>query len=449
LALLYPSRQTRTFSARPGSGLKNPYVRIEIAGHLQRSLSNLERVPLNKLRAFSRTVPVRKAIRRISNGVLAMPWVIQPPSELAKDEDALHYAEQLKKALLKPNRAEHNTYSKLIRAIITEMLVLGFAAVERQSGTEDTQPFWLWIANGAGIKVNSDWRPEIEGLVPRFYDCSCSLSGRDCTPLMSKDLFIVQSETNSYEYVPPSPLEIAYRLIEAWLGVGDYQSNTTSRAVRSYMLSVEGEDVSQDDVDAMRQYWETEVEQKGKVPIIGGVVKKTDLGAKNDEELYPKFTEYLLRMIALSFDLTTRDYNITEPDNRATAGIAADFTFADAILPMATTIEEHLDLEVIDFYAPGFHIALADTEPRTEKEEAEVAGDLFERKIITRNESRIRTGHEPVLNGDVFSDGTLLETEEDAENSSGINPVADVKRSPASKTKRTQQLKASQLSLFG
>lgn len=448
MALVYPSRQTRSFSARPGGGLKNSYARIEIVGHLQRSLSNLERIPLNKLRAFSRTVPVRKATRRIANGVLAMPWVIQPPKELARDEDALHYADQLKKALLKPNRGEHNTYSKLIRAIINEMLVLGFAAVERQPGTEDTQPFWLWIANGGGIKANSDWRPEIEGIVPRFYDCSSSPSGRDCVPLMSKDLFIIQSEANSYEYVPPSPLEVAYRLIEAWLGVGDYQSNTTSRAVRSYMLSVEGDDVSQEDVDAMRQYWETEVEQKGKVPIIGGVVKKTDLGAKNDEELYPKFTEYLLRMIALAFDLTTRDYNITEPDNRATAGIAADFTFGDAILPMATTIEEHLDIEAIDFFASGFHLSLADTEPRTEKEEAEVAGDLFERKIITRNESRIRTGHDPVLNGDVFSDGTPLAMEEDAEDSSGIKPITDVKPTPASRTKRSNKANASQLSLF-
>lgn len=391
------------------------YPKLEIANNLQRSISNLERIPLQQLRTFSRIIPVRKAFHKISNGVLAMPWTVRPPQELTKDEKALAWADELRKALLKPNRGEHNTYSKFVRALIAELLTLGFAAVERQPGKPSTQPFWLWVANGGHIHVNSEWSPDKEGLIPRFFDCSSDpVRQKLCTPLKNEELFIIQLETNSYELVPPSPLEIAFNLINSWLKVGQFQSNTTGQAVRDYILDL-GPDTSQEDLDAFRQYWETDVLGKGKIPIVGGgKVNVVKLGAKNDEELYPKYTEYLLRLIGLAFDLSTRDYNITEPDNKATAGVAADATFSDAILPMAQCLEEHFNIEVIDFYEPGFFIEFIDSEPRGEKEESETATLLFEKNLITRNEGRLRVGEESLgPSGDVFADGASRANQED------------------------------------
>lgn len=100
---------------------------------------------------------------------------------------------------------------------------------------------------------------------------------------------------------------------------------------------------------------------------------------------------------------------LTHYDNRATSGAAADSSFADAVLPMALTIQEHLDLEVIKFYFPGYQLTYSDTEPRTEQQEAETAGSLFERKIITRNEARVRVGEDSLgAAGDKFFDGQVL-----------------------------------------
>jgi hypothetical protein len=119
----------------------------------------------------------------------------------------------------------------------------------------------------------------------------------------------------------------------------------------------------------------------------------------------PVYTTNTLKLIALCFGLSHRDFNITDHDNRATAGAAADSSFQDAVLPMALNITNHLEMEVVDFYYPGYIMKLTDTEPRTEKEEADSAVQLFINKIITQNEARQRVGDETIPEGDKFFDG--------------------------------------------
>lgn len=415
MVVAFPRRSTIS-TVRVGRGplaLKHGHERFDPIGHFQRSLSNLDRVSVKELRKFSRTIPARKAIRRVANGVLRMPWTILPPADMAEDDAAVEQAKRVKKALQRPNAEDHNLYSKFIRALIHEMITIGYAAVERQPGTEDTQPFWLWAVNAENIRVNPDWTASQAGIIPRYYDFSAARGTRNAAiPLFDQELFIIQPESTTYELVPPSPLEVAYRLIQAWMGTGDFQQSTTTQAVRDYIIVLKG--AGEDEVKAFRDYWQAEVEGTGNVPIVGGDgVEVVKLGAKNDEELYPKYTEYLLRLIAVAFDLATRDYNIVEPDNKATANVAADSTFQDAIMPMALVLQEHLQAEVIDLYAPGYELSITDSEKRSEQEEATTATMLYEKNVLTRNEARLRTGEESIgAIGDVFADGSKLNPDE-------------------------------------
>jgi hypothetical protein len=120
------------------------------------------------------------------------------------------------------------------------------------------------------------------------------------------------------------------------------------------------------------------------------------------------YANTLLRLTALAFDLSMRDYNI-EPahDNRATAGVAADAVFQEAISPVASLISEALTYDVIDFYYEGYSHVYANTEPRNEKEEAERAGKLYKDYFLaTRNEARQMAGLESIgPAGDFFADG--------------------------------------------
>ena len=110
-------------------------------------------------------------------------------------------------------------------------------------------------------------------------------------------------------------------------------------------------------------------------------------------------------------------FNITEPDNRATAGVAADASFQDAILPYSLTMQDHWNEEVVGHYEPGFTCELSDTEPRGEDAEAQTAINIFQSGISNRNESRARVGL-PLIEGDVgeaFFDGKSVKDVKDKE----------------------------------
>jgi len=406
----FPS--TRTSVGLPGTRSGQPTVSIKRqfypvinpAGHFYASVNNQERVPLDFLRRFSRTIPAQRAITRIVDGVLGMAWYVRPPKEDRDKPEAQETAQFIEKSLRRPNRDEHNTYEKVVSAIVTELLCIGVACVERQPGTDDTQAFWLWDANAANIHINPSWTPQTAGVVPRYYDMTPIPDGVAGIPIMDEHMFMILRRTNSYEYIPPSPLETAYSVINAWLGLSTYQNQTTASATQEYILDLG--DVSEEQLIAFREYWLDEVQGQGRMPIVAGkgLMKTDKIGASDDSGLYHQYTEYLLKLIALCFGLSHRDYNITEHDNRATSGAAADSSFQDAVLPMALTVISHLEMEVVDFYYPGYVMKLTDTEPRTEKEEADNAVQLFINGIITQNEARQRVGDETVPDGDKFFD---------------------------------------------
>lgn len=380
-----------------------------------------------------------------------MPWRILPPEDLIRDPDAIAQAKRLRNALKQPNREEHGLYSKFVRAIVHEIITIGVAAVERQLGDlADTksQAFWLFLANANNIQLNQSWSPQVAGIEPRFFDYggggSHQLGGM---PIFSADMFLIQTEANAYELVPPSPLEIAYHMIQSWLGLGEFQTTTTSQAVREYILVLKG--ANQEDVDAFRAYWESEVEGSGKIPILGGEgVQVEKMGARNDDELYLRYTEYILKIVAVAFDLSNRDYGITEHDNRATAGVSADTVFQDAVLPMGLAIREHLEIEVIDYYFPGFRLEITDTEPRSQEQEATTATALFKERVISRNEARMRAGHEALPGGDIFADGLAVPIEEEAEYDQPPTRSVSLAASARGQKAKTQDAIAQQLRLF-
>lgn len=424
--MLIPKRKSSVLpmpSAGVGSLRSAGMPKVDWRGNFQQSLNRRDRVKADDLRWMSNLVPVRKAIDRITNGVLAMPWQVLPPKKLIKDEAAIAKARALTKALRQPNREDHETYSALVQAIIEELLVLGFAGIERQPGSEDTQPFWLWLVNGEKLTMNPDWKPAVSGVIPRYFDCSKSSAAKDAVPFLDSELFLIKLKSTAHSLVAPSPLEVAYQLLNAWVGVGNFQSETVKRGTRSYLLSIEGEEIDEEILESFRTYWRTNVEGRGEVGIIGGKVNKIDLGSKTDEELYPKYTEYLLRMIALAFGLAARDFNITEPDNKSTAEVASDASFSQAVLPMARCINENLGLKAIEHYAPDYCLDYADMEPRGEKAEGESAQGLYEKGLLTRNEARSRIGQESLPNGDLFSDGGGIKKDDAPTPSNVIAPA--------------------------
>lgn len=131
-----------------------------------------------------------------------------------------------------------------------------------------------------------------------------------------------------------------------------------------------------------------------------GQIKSVKIGAADDAALYPQYCDYILRMIALAFQLSARDLNIQEKDNRATAGAAADATFANAVLPLAKSVFEALESEVVAFFFPGYRLIVDYSEPRglAAKEASTIS--KFKEGITKRNEAREELGNDPLDESD-------------------------------------------------
>jgi hypothetical protein len=373
---------------------------FEIRNNFGNSLSAIGS-PTN-LRNIARNVLFDKAIERISNGVAAIPWIIDPPEEYKDDKKAIAQTRLLTRGLQKPSTDfRHNTYRKFVKSIVRDLCVFGTSAIERQQG-DDGKAFWLWNPCAEYVKIDPNWDEDPE--TPRYWYCPPKTNPTDWKAVYDDELFLIQARVSSYEIACSSPVKLAYDDINTWIGLHGYQARTVSNGVRDYMINIEN--ANEDEVDAFREYWRSDVVGRGEIPVIGGKVTVVKFGAKTDDELFLKYTEILTGLIALYFGLSHRDVGIISDDSYATADVAQAHSFQDAILPVAQIIIEDLDNQVIDYYYPEYSIGVADNEPRKELEEAQRATMVYEKGLSTKNESRRMIGEPPLEGGDTFADGS-------------------------------------------
>lgn len=397
-----PSAQTLLSKVNRSTNQFNPYNNF--ANSIRR-----KRYGAGKLKEIAQTILFDRAIERISNGVAGLIWTVQAPEKESENEIWQDKAKKISDTLHRPNFERHNTYRKLVKSLVRDLLVFGTAVVERQPGIEKARPFFLWPTDVEVIKSDPDWEPAVEGQIPRFWYAPKGLPRQDWQPIYNKNMFLIQARVSSYEEVSPSPVQLAYDDMQVWLNLHEYQQSVVSNAVRDYMISLE--DASQDDLEAFRDYWNHDVVGMGETPIWSGKVNVVKFGARNDAELFPAYTEYLTGLIALEFGLSRRDFDYAENQTYATAGVAADTSFQEAILPIAQCIIEHFHWEVVDFYEPGCTIKLADTEPRKEIEEAQRADTIYKGNLGTRNETRAMLGLPAIKTGNKFADGSTPDKE--------------------------------------
>ena len=139
-------------------------------------------------------------------------------------------------------------------------------------------------------------------------------------------------------------------------------------------------------------------------------------------------------------------------DSYATADVAQSYSFQDAILPIAQSIIEHINNKVINFYAEGFSISLADDQPTKEVDEANRANTLYQGGIATQNEGRQMVGLPPVPSGVSFVVNKLNQENQESEIQKSI-PKGEVnkpikKKNYKGNTSNKIATNAIQLSLF-
>jgi len=306
------------------------------------------------LRRFAETPVARRAINCIKDRIACLDWqiVAREDASVADAGDRAERGLRLRRALESPN--ESDSFRTLIEAVIEDVLVGGFGAVEMEGTGDAAMPVRLYPVDGASIQVNAAWkgdaaepryaqvtgRPGVDGVTQQ-------LGNNFQIPLRDDELMYVRLNPRTHTPFGLGKLEVAFESISQFLQAHRYAGRMASNTVMQYALWLNERTPEQH--ERLIRWWQDEVEGSGRVPILSSEQKPEVLkfAAGTDADLHLEWQSFLLTMIANAFDLPPMMLGVTSDVNRSTATELADEAFQNAVVPLARLIADHITRDVI------------------------------------------------------------------------------------------------------
>lgn len=387
--------------ARMGHGAKHPLMR------------SLPKITPFALRRFSETPPARKAINALVNPIIDMDWAVEKISrannkkkQILTSEDELHISIATR-CLNMPN--DDDGWRVMMRQVLEDMTVGGFGAIELARAANPLRPLFLWPVDGQSIRLNTEWsgNPNDPRYAQNHAYAGISVGTHEDVWLRDDQLIYLRINERTNTPFGLGYLEVAFNMVNAWLGSFDYAERKASNATPNFALNL-GKNMDVDKVLAFRRYWEDTIEGYGKTPIFSGDSPSVmDLRGTGTDELYLQWQEMVIRMIAVAFGLSPMTLGLERDVNRNTAD-AQDSADWDAIRPLVKSVEDYLTRKFL-WKALGYHelrfkFLVKDTD---DFRQMEIFEKRWEADSITPNEIREAFGEEPL--GNEFGDCTKTE----------------------------------------
>ena len=297
------------------------------------------------LRRFSETPVARRAINVIKDRIACMDWQIVAKQDVSGESagDRSARAASLRRALEAPN--ESDSFRTMIEAVIEDVLVGGYGAVEMEVTGEAALPVRLYPIDGAAVQVNAEWHGQADQ--PRYAYVTGRLGKEGTTPLLDDELMYVRLNPRTHTPFGLGKLEVAFETVSQFLQAHRYAGRLASNTVMQYALWLNERTPEQH--ERLIRWWSDEVEGSGRVPILSSEQKPEVLrfAQGTDADLRLEWQTFLLMMIANAFDLPPMMLGVTGDVNKSTAGELADEAFQNAVVPLAKLIAEHITRDVI------------------------------------------------------------------------------------------------------
>lgn len=349
------------------------------------------------LRRFSRTPYARRAINAIKNPIAGLDWEIVPVKDAKASSRQLDaQIKVLTDCFERPNNED--SFGTLITQALEDYLVVSAGAIEQQVGNDPARPLWMWPVDGQTIQVYGGW----DGSASQArYLQTIGFAGvgiQQGTPLRNDELVYIRPNMTAADPFGYGPIEIAFRSITHLLGARKYSGNVASNATPNYLLWLQGQ--SQEKIDIFRNYWIDQIEGQGEVPIVGGDMepKAVNLHSGNDEALYLKWQDVLIREIAAAFDISPQNMGLEADVNRNTSETAEDRDWDQAIIPTAKHFAGHFTRETIQGRCgcPLLQFKFVGLERQDETAEADRFQIYYRSNAMTPNEQRQKLGLPPL-----------------------------------------------------
>ena len=283
---------------------------------------------------------IRTAIDLRRSQVSSNDWDVVPID--TRQEFSPELQAQLLNLFMLPN-PKGDSFRTLIEPAIEDLLVLDAGCIEIVR-TARGLPTQLYAANGADIRIDPAW----DGGDPNSPRYHWFPNGRWAKGLANEDLVYMMTRPASYRVIGLSTLEILQSTIESDLQAAEYNRGLVTRAAPAGVLNL-GEDVTGEQVDAFRAYYEAEVSGRSATAIMGGAksIQWMGFGQNNREMQFMQWQLYLVRKIAAVFGLAAQDLGITGDLNRATAEVQQELSEDRGLRPLMLLVEEYINREIV------------------------------------------------------------------------------------------------------
>jgi HK97 family phage portal protein len=344
------------------------------------------------LRRFAETPVARRAINCIKDRIACLDWQIVARQDAGSADvaDRAERAMSLRRSLETPN--ESDSFRTLIEAVIEDVLVGGYGAVEVETTGEAALPVKLYPVDGASIQINPEWKGD--PAQPRYAQVLWA-PGKDGTrPLLDDELMYVKLNPRTHTPFGLGKLEVAFETISQFLQAHRYAGRLASNTVMQYALWLNERTPEQH--ERLIRWWSDEVEGSGRVPILSSEQKPEVLkfAAGTDADLRLEWQTFLLTMIANAFDLPAMMLGVTGDVNKSTASELADEAFQNAVVPLAKLLAEHITRDVISKRLgwDDLRFVWSGLDSRDELEEAQIQTMLLTAGVLSVAEVRAMRG---------------------------------------------------------
>lgn len=337
-----------------GSGV----MRRDKNGNLARNISGLSLPKLTpyNLRRFSEIPPARRAITNITQPILDQQWIICPEDDdISIADDSIDLTTKVRimiatNNLLHPNNGE--SWRVFLSRILEDIVVGGFGAAEIRRTFYPFKPFNFFSTDGQSLNINSLWNGDPDDI---RYEQVIGYNNSSITQLNSFPSVKLSDEELMYCMLNPRSntpfgfgyIETAYMLINAWIGAFSFAEKKASNAIPNKMIFL-GEGIDPSYVEIFRHYWRNEIEGQGETPIIGGgkAPSTLDLGQSGEDQLWIKWQEFLIRLIAIATNQSPMSLGLERDVNRSTAESSTQKDW-QIVEPVAQIIADHITHDIL------------------------------------------------------------------------------------------------------
>jgi hypothetical protein len=313
--------------------------------YLPSSLSRI-RQPIVKMtpyniRRFMKSPVPRRCINLIKNSITQLDWAIEPEEgtlENASPETKERIAAATR-CWKEPNAQDD--YQTLLEMGIDDMMTFGAFVIEPGITPDPERPIKMWVVDSSTIRIFPTWRESDSDEL--HYAQMTGLRGeRGIIGFYDDELMYIRDNPSVETPFGLGRGEIAFNSVNALIGVQEMSGRAgADQTHRTWLWWEQAQYANQ--IEVIRRHITNDIEGQAKINLQTGMKAPTviEVTPTQESDLLLNWQEFLLVMIADSFDLSAMTVGKERDVNRSTGEVLDDRDFRSAVVPLATKLSSY------------------------------------------------------------------------------------------------------------